>query len=398
MSSRLFFSASLALVVLAALPAAAESASAEFRRLAATPEYFAQRERGKVTPDVAAQIKFLFYEDFEAPLYHPGGYFEPWKGIPDRFVRYSLAFTSYALANVALIEPSLRPLAAHGIDFALRKMKHPRMWRDWQEDGFGKTDAAHATLEDAVAEGNIMFKGHLNTMYALFQLVSGDRRYEPENERLTQRIYQEIRANPYAGIVCEPDNYFPQCNSLGYLSLALYDRIHGTDYGEVAKDWTAWLERHLIDPKTGTLYLSYHPSLHTAKPYVSAYTTAWSLALIHGLDPAFAERHYPAFRKTFLRVSPDGRSAFVRETDDTEDPDSLATCFALLLAKEMGDVETFDRLMNFLEREGKPRFRNGQLVYENKTNPFFAELLLWAKTHVGTRAWLEADWPGALRR
>lgn len=395
------FTHTLALALLCALlsagvTVAGSHAATEFSRLTPTVEYFAQRETGKVTHDVAAQIKYLFYEDFEAPLYHPGGYFEPWKGIPDRFIRYSLAFTSYALANVALIDPSLRPLAAHGIDFAIRKMKHKRIWQDWQEDGFGKQDVEHATLEDAVAKGNIMYKGHLNTMYGLFQLLSKDTRYQEEHKRLTKNIVDELEANPYAGIVCEPDNYFPQCNTVTYLSLFLYDRLHGTSYGEKhTKVWTEWLEKHLVDPQTGTLYLSYHPSLQSVKPYISAYTTAWSLVFIHGMDPAFAEKHYPDFKRTFLRISPDGRKAYVRETNDTEDQDSLASCFALLLAKEMGDIETFDRLMNYLEEQAKPKFVNSQLVYENKTNFLLPELLLWAKVHVGTRALIEADWPGA---
>jgi Linalool dehydratase/isomerase len=317
------------------------------------------------------------------------------EGIPDRFIRYSLAFMSYALANAALIDPSMRPLAAHGIDYAIQKMQRKRMWEDWQQDGFGKKDVEHATLQDAVMHGNIMFKGHLNTMYALFQLLSNDRRYEKANRELTENIVGEIRKNPYAGIVCEPDNYFPQCNSLGYFSLILYDRIHGTHYGQFAKVWTDWLEKHLVDSETGALYVSYHPSLHTAKPYVSAYTTAWALTFIHGFDPAFAETHYSAFKKTFLRTSPDGKKAWVRETNDTEDYDSYATCFTLVLAKEMADADTFDRLMNYLEEEGKPKLTNGQLVYENKTNFLFGEMMLWAKTNVGTRQLIEADWPGA---
>jgi hypothetical protein len=180
------------------------------------------------------------------------------------------------------------------------------------------------------------------------------------------------------------------------VSLALYDRIHGTSYADkYVKKWVEFMEKHLVDPKTGTLYLSYHPSLKTAKQFVSAYTTAWTLALVHGLDPAFAEKHYPQFKETFLRVSKDRKKAFVRETDDTEEKDSLAMCQALLLAKEMGDHETFDRIMNTLEEEAEPKFVNGQLVYQKKSNPFLAEMLLWAKVHVGTKAMIEGDWPGA---
>jgi hypothetical protein len=51
--------------------------------------------------------------------------------------------------------------------------------------------------------------------------------------------------------------------------------------------------------------------------------------------------------------------------------------------------------MNYLEEEGKPKLTNGQLVYENKTNFLFGEMMLWTRTNVGTRQLIEADWPGA---
>lgn len=358
-------------------------------RLASTEDYFAQRERKVVTPDVMAHLAYMNYTDFISPFYSRGCAFDAWtlKKTPQRIIKYSLAFYAYGLASVALTDPQLRPLAGHAIDIATAKMKCKQVWGDWEEDGFGK---------DPIEKENIMYKGHLNLMYGLYQLVTGNRRYQKEHERLTRIIHDEIEANPYAGIVCEPDNYFVQCNSVAYLSLWVYDRLHGTNHRAVTAEWLKFIEDDLIDPKHGAFHLSYHPESGAVKPWISAYTTAWTLAMVHGMDPAFAERHYPRFKESFVEVYDDGRKARVRETTNTTDADGgvgAASAFTLLLAREMGDRQLFDQLLNHLEPPAKPKITSAILSYEAPSNLLFDELLFLAKVHIGFGELLKAPSP-----
>jgi len=360
-------------------------------RLASTDDYFSQLDRHALTPDVNAQLAYMTFTDFISPLYSRGCDFEAWqpKHMPNRILKYSLAWYAYGLASVAAIDPKMRQFAGHAIDIAAAKMKCKEVWGDWEEDKFGK---------DPIKKDNIMYKGHLNLIYGLYQLVTGDRLYEKENMRISKIIYDEIKASPYAGIVCEPDNYFPQCNSVGYLSLWVYDRLHGTNYKSVTKEWLKFLEDDLIDPKTGTMWLAYHPVSKAVKPWVSAYTTAWTLTMIHGMDPAFAEKYYPKFKETFVEVYDNGSKARIRETAATTDTDGgvgAASSFTLLLAREMGDKQLFDQLLNHLEPPAEPYVHSGILHYRKPSNLLFDELLFISKVHIGFGNLLNAPLPGA---
>jgi len=362
-------------------------------RLASTDDYFSQLDRRSVTPDVNAQLAYMTYTDFISPLYSRGCDFEAWqpRGMPNRILKYSLAWYAYGLASVAVIDPKLQRFAGHGIDVATAKMRCKEVWGDWADDKFGT---------DPIKKDNIMYKGHLNMMYGLYQLVTGDKLYEAENIRLSKIIYGEIKASPYAGIVCEPDNYFPQCNSVGYLSLWVYDRLHGTNYRSVTKAWLQFLEKELIDPKTGAMYVTYHPRSKTVKPWESAYTTAWALTMIHGMDRSFAEKYYPNFKQTFVEVYDHGTKARVRETTNTTDADGgagVASTFALLLSREMGDKQLFDQLLNHLEPPAQPYINSGILHYKKPSNLLFDELLFISKVHVGFGTLLTASLPGVPR-
>ncbi|MCB1668278.1 MAG: hypothetical protein R3E73_11080 [Porticoccaceae bacterium] len=348
-------------------------------RLASTDAYFAQRERGQLTPDMDAQLAYMSYTDFISPFYSRGCDFTAWdmKKVPQRIVKYSLGFYTYGLASVALIDPELSEFVGHNMDTAIAKMRCKYTWVDWEHDEFGS---------DPIAKYNIMYKGHLNLMYGLYQMLTGNDQYEKDHKKLTNILVEEIKASPYAGIVCEPDNYFPQCNSVAYLSLWVYDRLHNTDYKKYTKPWLEFLKKELIDPETGAFHVAYHPTSHSVKPWVSAYTTAWTLTMIHGLDPEFSKQYYPDFKKHFVEVYDNGHKARVRETMGTMDSDGgvgMASSFTLLLAKEMGDKKLFDQLLNHIEPPGQPYIHSRILRYKTPTNALFDEMLFISKVHVG---------------
>ena len=384
--------AASAVIAMTAMLGCTAASSAELieGRLATTDDYFSQLDKHALTRDVNAQLAYMTFTDYISPLYSRGCDFEAWapKKMPNRILKYSLGWYAYGLTSVALIDPNMRQFAGHAIDITTAKMRCKEVWGDWEDDKFGK---------DPIKKDNIMYKGHLNLMYGLYQLVTGDKLYEKENIKLTKIIFNEIKSSPYAGIVCEPDNYFPQCNSVGYLSLWVYDRLHGSNYKSVTQAWLKFLEEDLIDPKTGAFWLAYQPVSKAVKPWVSGYTTAWTLTMIHGMDPAFAERYYPKFKETFVEVFDNGTKARVRETTNTMDVDGgsgVASAFTLLLAKEMGDKQLFDQLLNYLEPPAKPTITSGILHYEKPSNLLFDELLFVSKVHVGFGTILNAPLPG----
>ncbi|MBS0370555.1 MAG: phosphotransferase [Proteobacteria bacterium] len=124
-----------------------------------------------------------------------------------------------------------------------------------------------------------------------------------------------------------------------------------------------------------------------------------------GTRKAFLERYYPKFKENFVEVYDEGRRARVRETTDTKDTDGgvgAASAFMLVLAREMGDKQLFDQLMNHLEPPAGPTITSGILHYAQPSNLLFDEQLFVGKVHVGFAELLNAppapDHPPLLRR
>ena len=57
-------------------------------------------------------------------------------------------------------------------------MKSKRVWGDWIAYGMG---------DDPISEGNVMYKGHLNLMYGLYQLMTGNEEFAHEYTWLTNK-------------------------------------------------------------------------------------------------------------------------------------------------------------------------------------------------------------------
>ena len=142
--------------------------------------------------------------------------------------RYGIAFSSYAMPSIAMISEEHADRAKHAMYFMIKKMKSAKVWGDWISYGMG---------DDPISEGNVMYKGHLNLMYGLYQLMTGDEEFSQEYTWLTSKIIDEMRRHHIEGIHegadCEPGRYFAQCNSISLLSLKIYDKLYGTNYSEV---------------------------------------------------------------------------------------------------------------------------------------------------------------------
>ena len=173
-------------------------------------DYFKQADEGALTPDMTAYIKWLTFETSKRPCIRREPISFCGMIFLKRHLKYMLAFASYGLVNSAYIDEKMRPFAIHALNYAIQKMKHEVVWVDWRNDGFG---------DDPIVSGNIMYKGHLHLMYGLYQLLTDDKRYEQEYKTLSDIIIRELNdEKTYTGFCCEPDNYFPQCNSIAFYS------------------------------------------------------------------------------------------------------------------------------------------------------------------------------------
>jgi hypothetical protein len=356
------------------------------RRFSTTDSYFSQREAGRVNEDVKRTIDLL------APfLNSPPGDFTAYGQFPVAAHKYSIAFTAYALANVAVIEPRRKPEIARWIDNLIQKMVYLTVWEDWRQKGWG---------ENPLETSNVMWKGHLNLMYALHLLVSGEDKYEGCFHRLSEAIAEEMRHTEYGGAACEAINYYFHCNTVSMLALRYHDVMYGTRYEGLQAKWLGWARDHMVvtakdvghealtNENVGLICAVHHPLSKSTEKRMSGYTNAWAVTFLNFFEPEWARQIYASYKSTFI-------TRFWRFAYSQEVPghgiDGLATLFALFAAKEFDDRDLFDQLVNVLTLAGRERFDSanpefaavGSITVDFPTNPALQGPLLFGKTNIG---------------
>jgi hypothetical protein len=349
--------------------------------------YFDPPGDRRLQPDEIGQLTDVLNE--YGSLSTSGDLFDGWNREQRLFWKYTIAFSSYGLPSAMLIAPEKQPVLGHLFFMMIQKMKSRLVWGDFTELGFG---------EDPISFQNIMYKGHLNLMFGLYQLTTGDVRYAREYTWLTNQIVEEMRLHHrgvYEGTTCEPDHWFVECNTIGMLSLHLYDRLFGTSYSENEVAWTLdFIQERMVDPESGLFYRQYHPSHDVVDTRLLGYNNAWIITFLRPIRPEWSERLYPVWKQTFVHEF--GPYATV-DGEKGGSPDPIAHVFGMWAAKEMGDVDLYRKLRNATDALVglKTDPATGGMSYDSEDGILMNGVTLATKFHAGWRRVLEHDWGNA---
>ena len=299
--------------------------------------------------------------------------------------RYGIAFSSYAMPSIAMISQKHADRAKHAMYLMINKMKSPKVWGDWISYGMG---------DDPISEGNVMYKGHLNLMYGLYQLMTGNEEFSREFTWLTTKIINEMRRHhlegKHEGADCEPGRYFAQCNSISLLSLKIYDKLYGTDYSDVEASWTInFIKQKMTDQNNGFYLKMYNTKHQFCNPQLSGYTNAWTMTFLRVYEQKYNEDLYPVWKENFTQEL--GPFAYVKE-DLEAGASPLAHLTGLLAAKEFEDISLFRKLRNSIDRKLYQKDDLNHYLYSNINNPIYNGPILWTKVHVGWKKVLEHNW------
>ena len=299
--------------------------------------------------------------------------------------RYGIAFSSYAMPSIAMISQKHADRAKHAMYLMINKMKSPKVWGDWISYGMG---------DDPISEGNVMYKGHLNLMYGLYQLMTGNEEFSREFTWLTTKIINEMRRHhlegKHEGADCEPGRYFAQCNSISLLSLKIYDKLYGTDYSDVEASWTInFIKQKMTDQNNGFYLKMYNTKHQFCNPQLSGYTNAWTMTFLRVYEQKYNEDLYPVWKENFTQEI--GPFAYVKE-DLEAGASPLAHLTGLLAAKEFEDISLFRKLRNSIDRKLYQKDDLNHYLYSNINNPIYNGPILWTKVHVGWKKVLEHNW------
>jgi hypothetical protein len=252
---------------------------------------------------------------------------------------------------------------------------------------------------DPVSFQNIMYSGHLGHMIGLYETLyrdmkwdapgsivfewSADERYVYDNYSLQKVMYDQMAAPPHC-IPCEPNACFPECNQHPVLSFMLYDYLHGTHLADAREQFMEFfLEKKMIDPKnheTAALYLvkqdltlrQRDPRLGNALDLItlpavasgalklySSSANGWTGSMMHAWQPEYIELQYPYQLEHHLVEMKEEEA---RLKQDFFEP-RLQYGFFAMLAGEVGDRETRDKLVAYADNKYGPTWQDGAYVY-----------------------------------
>lgn len=349
--------------------------------------YFEPKETRKLQKDEIGQLIRL--RKMYARMANRGDDFHDWNTDVQDFWKYSIAFAAYGIPSAMIIDAENKDEYRLLLDTMIWKMKSRRVWGDFTDRGFGS---------DPISSQNIMYKGHLNLMYGLYQLTTGDTRYAHEFTWLSQSLAEEMRLHHegnYEGVTCEPNAWFVECNTIGIMSLQIYDKIYGTNYTENEVQWTLdFIQTRMTDENTGLFYRSYHPQQDVVHRDISGYANAWSLSLLKPfLEPEMENAYWKGFRNNLVINYGPFYGSIKGDLRSDPNRNQIAHIFGLWAAKEYKDEALFGKLRNTIDKFGRLKSaEEGGLRYSSKDSPLFNGVVLGAKLHLGWDVILNHDW------
>lgn len=288
-------------------------------------------------------------------------------------LRFQLAFPCYAAGAIATALPAERDRCLDIMAGLIERMLDRRAWEYW-----ARSTGSH----DPVGVANIQYSGHLGHMVGLFELLGGDDRFdrpfrfewqgraaEYTHEQLVAALYEQMLRNHYHGVECEPGNTYVACTDHALWATALHDRLHGTTYATVNRQWLSFLERRLAfrGPRLrgrGAVTAIYFTRLKLAAPLGLNFMDAWSLAFMAPLAPELtrrlAGRLWPRLRRVDDTLYLPSAGIWTRmEGSDT----AVNTGFAYLLAVELGEHRRAGALRAYADQQLQPVDYDGARLY-----------------------------------
>ncbi|MGH4017995.1 MAG: hypothetical protein ACRDT0_01865 [Pseudonocardiaceae bacterium] len=240
----------------------------------------------------------------------------------------------------------------------------------------------------------MMGKGYFLNMLGLYEVVSGDTKYddpiklvyddevqfEYTHEEVARVLFDQFMGDKdeggtdlTPGIDCEVGKVFPWCVSVGGLGIRLTDLVHGTHYRPGYYRWLEWAKANLVGGNAkGGLYdwasiyydrdIPYNMNHAQHQIPGNWFCCAYQYAPD---DHEFAVRLYESAKRKFVIRAPDG-SAHVNfppvlggGAEDLVGFGAAASC-----AWEFEDFETHAALMRWADAHYEPTWQDGEFYYQ----------------------------------
>jgi hypothetical protein len=219
------------------------------------------------------------------------------------------------------------------------------------------------------ADGNFFFRGFFNLLLSVYAYVSGDthyrepfavtgyqeRRFDWTHQEIAEYISAQLAARP-EGPHCENTKIWPFCVSAGGLGLKLFDAVNGTSLQRPYDGWVEFARQHYMGlDKRGELdwfALYYDPLEQQVCNFANDLTGYGGLCITPYVTPQNPEFGAKLYELSVHKLGWSNPQARINQFL----PDPRFIGIALMMAHELGDTTTAERLQDYAEREFEPRF------------------------------------------
>lgn len=282
------------------------------------------------------------------------------------------SFFAWALANMALRDPSLRPVALETIDRIVDATLAVEAERGMHAFLMPYGRARPFVQQPARSQ---FLDGEIALMLALRCLVEDKPPYRAELRRRVEVVVARMEASPTLSAESYPDECWTFCNSVALAAIRVADRLDGTDHSILSRRWIERAGAKLLDADTGLLIAAY--ALDGRRIYGPEGSTIWlACHCLSLIDEPFARRQYELARQHlagslggfgYAREWPRGRSERMDIDSGLVVPGvgaSVASSgLAMVGAATFGDVEYLRRIVTTAEFLGFPVERDGRRKY-----------------------------------
>ncbi|AMR27588.1 hypothetical protein A0257_11100 [Hymenobacter psoromatis] len=304
---------------------------------------------------------------------------------------FTLAFTTYALANLARQNSSLRPEAARYTELAIRQVLAAPICQPFAA---GWPPSGQPAGLDSLPP-SVLYLGHLNLMLGCHRQLMPASPYGPLHDSLSAALYRRYGREPAGNLESYPGLRWLPDNTVALASLALHSRLTGSPYAAAGRRWAAWAQAHWLAPETGLL-ASRVDEGGRASEGPRGSMLGWSIWFLAGVDSAFARQQYQRYQASgstnlgVLRLYRKWPSRYATSAGDVDSGPLIlgygipAMAFACADAVALGDWRNAQRLRRVIrlgsrEIVEKDELRYGVRFIDLDVSPLSEALLLWAE-------------------
>jgi len=254
--------------------------------------------------------------------------FNGFEQIPRDKWELQLAFFSYSIASLAIVDSKFVNEAQKMFDKILYKMQDSKISAD---------------------ENELEYQAHLSLMLNLYQYVTGRTTFDEQNQKTTLDLFEKL-SQPNL----DSSRFSSSDISVALLSFYIYDKLNRTSLSEITE---SWLQKFRSEKWTES-------------------QISWNLIFLSTIADSFSQQLYQNFKEEYFEEFT--QISMSKDYSTNLWPANKNLVYAATAARAMNDSSGFSQLISIVSRVGNPTYEDNNVYYSN-SNLLGDTIILFSK-------------------